>query len=83
MRDYFISRGFLDVVHNLTNSRGKDLTASDPTMGEMWLVECKGEIKTELNSDGSQSPPFTPGMCRQSIEAALFNSRRWPVNQPQ
>jgi hypothetical protein len=74
MRDHFISRGFVDVVPNLTNSRGIDLTADDPSTGEKWLVECKGEIKTDLNSDGTQSPPFTPGMCRQSIEAALFKT---------
>jgi hypothetical protein len=72
--DYFISREFVDVVTNLTNSTGIDVTASDPVTGEKWLVECKGEIKTKLNADGTQSPPFSPGMCRQSIEAALFKT---------
>jgi hypothetical protein len=74
MGDHLICRGFVDVVTNLTNSKGIDVTASDPATGERWLVECKGEIKTKPNADGVQSPPFTPNMCRQSIEAALFKT---------
>jgi len=72
--DYFISREFVDVVTNLTTSKGIDVTASDPNSGEKWLVECNGEIKAALNADGTQSPPFTPRMCRQSLEAALFKT---------
>lgn len=71
---YFISRKFVGVITNLTHFKGIDVTASDPMTGEKWLIECKGQIKTALNSDGTQSPPFSRGMCRQSIEAALYKT---------
>ena len=72
----FKSRGFINVKYNLTGSQGDDVTATDPSTEETWVIECKGEIKSKANADGTLAAPFTPNMCRQSIEAALYKAMK-------
>jgi hypothetical protein len=72
----FNSREFINVKYNLTGSQGDDVTATDPSTEETWVVECKGEIKSKANADGTLAAPFTRNMCRQSIEAALYKAMK-------
>lgn len=72
----FKSRGFINVKYNLTGSQGDDVTATDPSTEETWVIECKGEIRSKANADGTLAAPFTPNMCRQSIEAALYKAMK-------
>jgi hypothetical protein len=77
IREHLISLGFTKCSVNYTGSTGIDLEACNPTTGEEYAVECKGETSSKSDSR-KYGQGFNSGKVEHSVGRAVYTTlKQW------